>query len=162
MSGQPPSALQRWERICLTVAGVACLLVFLTAGGCSPLPLGPPAAALWLHPLLLGLGLAAGFAAVLRFREVDARRWEIVADPLLTKGEREWAHKEAENQRRFASSAYLSAPLGLSFWLAYQFQGRFKLPDISPADVLMLTPLAGFFVGLLLAQKKLQSCKRSK
>ena len=160
MNHERPTLLQRWERISLSVAGVACLLVFLTAGGCSPLPLGPPSAALWLHPLFLGLGVAAGFAAAFRFHEVDQQRWRTVADPQLTKGEREWAHKEAENQRRFASSAYLSAPLGLSFWLAYQFQGRFKLPDISPADVLMLTPLAGFLLGLFWANKHLKSSKK--
>jgi hypothetical protein len=161
VSGPRATPLERWQRISLTVAGVACLLAFLTAGGCSPLPEGPPAAAAWFHPFFLVLGIAAGVASVLRFREIDHHRWEVVGDPHLTKGEREWAHKEAERQRRFAASAYLAAPLGLSFWLAYQFQGRFQLPDVSPADVLMLTPLLGFFAGLLWAQRRFKADSNS-
>ena len=162
MSGDTLSRLQRWERYSLTTAGLACLLGLCTAGGCSPLPLGPPAVAWWIHPPLLALGLLAGLAATLRFREIDQRRWQIVGESNLTKGEREYAHKEAERQRRFASTAYLAAPLGLSFWLAYQFQGRFRLPDVSPADVLMLTPMLAFFLGLFLAQKKLKLSSNSK
>ena len=153
MSDAAPSRLRRWQRMSLITAGVSCLLGFLTAGGCGPLPLAEPSSAAWIHPLLLLVGALAGWAAELRFDEIDHERWEIVGDAHLTKGEREYAHKEAERQRRAAGTAFVAAPLGLSFWFAYQFQGKFQWPDVTPADFLMLTPLLAFGLSLLITRK---------
>ena len=55
-----------------------------------------------------------------RAREIDRERWEVVDDPLLTSGEREYAHKEAERERRWAGTVFLTAPVALAYWTAYQ------------------------------------------
>jgi hypothetical protein len=142
------TALERLQRLAGAVALAGCALGFLTSVGCRVVSGGDPGWASFLHPLLLVVGALAGAAAVGRGREIDRRRWQTVDDPQLTTGEREWAHKEAERQRRAAGTVFLVGPLALGYWLAYQIQpGERTLV----ASTLSLTPLLGFFAGVLAA-----------
>jgi len=132
-----------------TVTGVAALVLgFLASLGLRLVPV-LSAAAFWPLAFVLGAcGAAGGVATVLRGRTIDRRRWEAVDDPLLTSGEREYAHKEAERQRRWAGTVFFAAPVALSYWTAYQ------LPvEAGPATtpLLALFPLAGYLIGLLAA-----------
>lgn len=141
---------ERWQVGAVAVAVTGGLLGLLTAGGCSPTPPGPPGLAGGIHVLLLLLSVAAGIAAFLRMREVETARWQAAQDPYATKGEREYAHREAESQRRMASTAFLLAPIGIAFWLAYVFesQGRF-----TPSDLFLITPVLGFLLTLMIAPR---------
>ena len=130
-----------------TVLGVVALGAgFLASIGLRLLPVFP-AAAFWPLALVLGLlGAGGGVATVARGDAIDRHRWEVVEDPLLTSGEREYAHKEAERQRRWAGTVFFAVPVALAYWAAFQL----------PADVeagapplLALFPLAGYLVGLL-------------
>jgi hypothetical protein len=140
------SLTERIQKACLPAAGLFLLLWLCTAAGCQPLPEGDPGWAWWLLLPLLVAGVAGGLATARRSLEIDRQRWEIVEDPLLTSGEREWAHKEAERQIRWAGTVFLLAPLTLGVWLADHFSG-----DSTPfsAILLALSPLLGFFLGLL-------------
>lgn len=142
------SPLERLQRVAALVAVVSGLLGLATSVGCLALP---PLASGWvwvLHPALLLLGLGGGWATVLRGREIDRRRWEIVEDPQLTRGEREYAHREAERQRRLAGTAYLAAAVFLGYWLAYHLGGGHGWV---PAILLAVSPLVAYAAGLLLA-----------
>jgi hypothetical protein len=136
----------RLERASLLLAVVAGALGLATSAGCPPVRLGDPAWAWALHPLLLAAGAAAGMATLLRGRDIDRRRWEIVEEPRLTKGEREYAHKEAERQRRHSATIFLLGPVLLGYWLAFQFRGQ---REHFLSDLLILSPLVGYLAGLL-------------
>ena len=136
----------------LAVAGG--VLGFLTAGGCSATPTAPPGWAGPVHLLLLLVSALGGICAAFRIREVETARWQAVNDPLATKGEREYAHREAESQRRWAATAFLLGPIGVAFWLAYAFEtpGRFSL-----SDLFLVTPMAAFLIALLTALRSIAS-----
>jgi hypothetical protein len=143
------SVLERSQKIAFWVAVVCAALGFLSSAGCVRLPRLPSEAAVWLHPVLLVLGLLAGLAAVGRNAEIDRERWRVVEDPLLTSGERDYAHKRAERQRRWAGTAFISAPLMLGYWMAYQIEGEGRG---LAAQVLPATALLGSVLGLLAAR----------
>jgi hypothetical protein len=139
--------LERFQKVALWVAVVCGTLGFLTSTGCQMLP-DAPRQALWiLHPFLFALGAVFGVAAHWRSEEIDRERWKVVEDPLLTSGERDWAHKHAERRRRGAGTAFLAAPLTLGYWLAHQIEGRGVA-----ADLLAATAVLGAVAGLLAAR----------
>ncbi len=148
------SHLERLQQAALTVAGVGAVLGFASSGGCHVFPAAPPSLEIPLHGLLLALGIGAGWLSFLRAQQVERHRWRTVQEPLATQGEKEYAHKEAESQRRFAGTAYLLAPMGLAFWLANHFDlhGEFTL-----SDLFLVTPLLGFLIGLLAANRWMPS-----
>ncbi len=138
--------IERLEKVALWVAGLCGVLGILTSGGCLHLPTVPRAALGLLHPLLLAAGAVCGWAVVVRDRAIDRRRWQVVEDDQLTSGEREWAHKEAERQRRRAGISFVGAPLILGYWLAYQVEGAGRL---LAAQLLPVTALVGAVIGLI-------------
>lgn len=133
--------LARRQSLATGVAVAALVLGFLASIDFRLLPLLPwwllPAA----HPLLAALGVAAGRAAVRRGREVDAERWAVVDEPLATAKEREYAHKEAERERRVSATVFLGAPVFLGYWGLYQF------PPGPGAWALPIAGLAGYLAG---------------
>ena len=145
--------LERLQTV-VTIVGVLCALLGLaTSSGCAVFPKGPPEAAWILHPLLLLLGVAAGVVTHLRTRDIDRKRWRIVQDTTLTKGEVEYAHREAESARRISSTVFLGAPLALGFWMAYQFRSEDRR---TAADLLVMTPLLGYLLGYFIGQLKIR------
>jgi hypothetical protein len=98
---------------------------------------------LLLHPVLLLAGAGCGLLTRWRAREIDANRWRVLSDPLLTRGEKEWAHHDAEAERRRAAVVFLLCPLVLGMWLAYD------LGEEGPLGFLPVTGLVGFGIGLL-------------
>lgn len=134
---------------CQTAAGAAAVtglvLGFLASIGLRLLPpLSPPG--FWaVAVLLLVAGAGGGGATVLRARAIDRRRWEVVEDPLITSGEREYAHKEAERERRWAGTVFLTTPIALAYWAAYQVAAG---PVFGARPLLAFVPLAGYLVGL--------------
>lgn len=152
MLGYLARRLTRLQQAAGAVAVAGLVLGFLASIDVRLLPPGDPRVAAWLHPLLLVLGIAAGAAAAERGRQIDRRRWEIVEDPLITSGEREYAHKEAERERRVASTVFLLAPVLLGYWLGYQFSGSERPEGGSTvAYLLTVTPMVGFVLGLWLS-----------
>lgn len=138
--------VERWQRIAVWVAGVSVLLGLGASTGCVVVPKGPPSFAWLLHPLVMLLGALGGYATMLRKREIDERRWEIVQDDQLTSGERQYAHREAEREIRIAGTVFLLAAVGFGYWMAYQFNVE---EAVTVADFLIVTPLFGFLAGLL-------------
>ncbi len=130
-----------------TVVGVAALAVgFLASIGLRLVPV-LPAGAFWPLSIVLGLlGLAGGVATVARAETIDRRRWEVADDPLLTSGEREYAHKEAERQRRWAGTVFFAAPVALAYWAAFQLPAD---GGLGTSPLLALFPLVGYLAGLL-------------
>lgn len=149
--GGPPfdhgvMSVEQWQRVAVWVAGVSIALGLGASTGCAVVPKGPPSFAWLLHPLVMALGALGGYATVLRKREIDRRRWEVVQDDLLTSGERQWAHREAERDIRMAGTVFLLAAVGFGYWMAYQFNVE---DQVTVADFLIVTPLLGFVIGLL-------------
>lgn len=136
--------LAKIQRAALAVALVAALLGILTATGCRVSEPPDPGWAWLFHALLAALGIGAGIATTLRGIEVDRERWDVLSEELLTKGEREYAHKHAERQHRTASTIFLLAPVALGFFLANYFhqEGTHLL-----TDSLTVTPLFTFCIG---------------
>ena len=139
--------LERFQKVALWVAVGCATIGFLTSTGCQMLPNAPRQALAVLHPVLFALGAVFGVASQRRSEEIDRERWKIVEDPLLTSGERDWAHKNAERKRRAAGTAFLDAPLALGYWLAHQIEGRGLA-----ADLLAATAVLGAVAGLILAR----------
>lgn len=151
--GRPRGTIQleTVQKAAAIVAVAALVLGFLASIGLSPVPpLGSLAEiAFWPVSVLLALaGLAGGILTVARGREIDRVRWELVEDPLMTSGEREYAHKEAERQRRWAGTVFFAAPVALSYWVAYLLQAGTDRPA---SPLLALVPLSGYLAGLLAA-----------
>jgi hypothetical protein len=143
------TVLERRQRVAFWVAVVSAGLGFLTSAGCGPLP-GLPTASLWfLHPVLLALGALAGYESVMRNTEIDRVRWRIAEDSTLTSGEREYAHRNAERQRRGSSTSFIAAPLMLGYWLAYQVEGGGRG---LAAQLLPAVALVGAVAGLVVAR----------
>jgi hypothetical protein len=150
--------LETVQTVAAIAGGVALLLGLLASIDVLLFPRGDPWVARILHPLFFVLGAAGGMAAVVRGRQADRRRWQVLEDPRLTDGERELAHREAERERRWAGTVFFIAPVFLSYWMAYQFGGEEGSPQRGPQDslpiemqMLMLSPMVGFLAGLLLA-----------
>lgn len=142
------SRLRRLQSAATAIAFVCGALGLLAGTGCRVVPAGPTVLAWPVHLVLLAVGAAAGWATLLRSREIDRRRWDILRDPHLTSGEREYAHKEAERQRTWAGTSFLAAPTVLGYWVAHQLRGD----GAAVADLLPLTPMLGFGLGLLAAR----------
>ena len=142
--------LERLQQAAIVVAVAAALLGFLASVGKKLLPPLAGSLAPFLHTLFLVAGASAGWVADRRHREIERRRWQVVEDPQLTSGEREWAHKEAERERRVAHTAFLLAPLFLAYWLAYQFSPGSGLF----AGALPVSALAGYGLGWFVAGRK--------
>jgi hypothetical protein len=139
----------RWRRVqgiafwLLVVGGV---LAVGAATGLAPIPKGPPALAWKLHPVLIVFGFGCGLAAVGRAREIDRERWRVLADDALTKGEREWAHKEAESEIRGSGTVFVLCCVAWGAFGAYQLR---EANTVGAADFLMVSPILGFGLGLL-------------
>ncbi len=146
--------LAPWQSRIGWSAGFLFLLGFLASIDVFLLPRGLPHLAWLLHPLIFAGGVAGGIAAQARGAEIDRKRWEIVEDPLLTRGEREYAHKEAERQRRVAATIFMVTPLVCGYWMAYQFAA----PEGGSlvGTLLGATPLPGFGIGLLVGDRILR------
>ena len=145
------SRLERAQRVSFWVAVVSATLGFSTSAGCRLAPEIPDASLGLLHPLLFLVGGIAGYLSVFRTHEIDRERWRIAEEPSLTSGERDYAHRYAERQRRLASTSFLAAPLMLGYWMAYQVEGEGQL---LAAQLLPVTGLVGSVVGLLVARLK--------
>lgn len=141
--------LERAQKVAFWVAVVCLTLGFLTSAGCRMLPTLPAGSVWVLHPLLLVLGAISGFLASRRNEEIDRQRWQVAEDPSLTSGERDYAHRYAERQRRWASTSFIAAPLMIGYWLAYQTEGAGRLLT---AQLLPATSLLGAVIGFLLAR----------
>jgi len=130
----------------LSAAGA--LLGFLASIGVHWLPPWPTGALWGVLPGLALLGVAGGWVTRWRLVGIDLRRWRIVADDLLTSGEREYAHHEAERQRRVSATALLAGPLAIGYWSAYQFiaADEHLLIQLLPL-VPMVGCVAGWFAG---------------
>lgn len=135
------------------LAVLALVLGFLASIGVTFLPQGGETTAWILHPLLFLTGAAGGLATAVRGRQVDQKRWELLDDPMLTSGEREMAHREAERERRWAGTVFFVAPILLGYWLANQLSGE----DGGSLLTYLLTasPMIGFLAGLFLTQRAL-------
>lgn len=146
--------LERIQHGAIAVAVVTGALGLLAAGGCSIAPEGKPELAGLVHVFLLLISVGAGIVAALRVNEVEQARWQAVQEPMATKGEREYAHREAESQRRGTATAFLLAPLGVAFWLAHLFEteGVFSL-----SDLFLVTPVVGYLIALLIASRRFSS-----
>ena len=136
------------QNVALFTAVVCGAVGVSTATGCPVLPPGGPGAAAWLHPLLIAVAAVSGLCFSLRAREIDGERWRIVEDSTITKGEREYAHREAEREKKVAGVVFLMAPLTLGFWLA----SHLRAERLTAAELLSLTPLLGFVLGMGLAR----------
>jgi len=141
--------LARLQPVAWAVAGLCAVVGFLASLGFFVLSPGTAAGAWAGHALLALLGAACGVATVLRGEEIDRVRWAIVEDPLTTKGEAEYAHKDAESQRRLAGTAFLAAPVFVGYWLLYQL-GAEDLPTF----LLPATALAAYGIGVVAANRR--------
>lgn len=133
------------QRAAFWVAVIAAGLGLMASSGCSPIPDLPVGSVWLLHPLLLLVGVLAGVASVRRADALDRERWRVAEDPTVTSGEREYAHKHAERERRGAGVSFAGCPLMLGYWLAYQSGGNEGRLE---SHLLPVTGLAGFAVGV--------------
>lgn len=141
-----PRRLERLQTAASAAAVTGLVLGFFASIGLRLFPVLSPAGLWVVAVLLLAVGAGGGFATVARAREIDRRRWELVEDPLITSGEREYAHKEAERERRWAGVVFFTAPIALAYWAAYQLSADAAL---GAPPLLALVPLAGYLAGLL-------------
>ena len=145
------SRLFRFQKVSFWVGVVCAGLGLVTSSGCSPFPTFSEQTLWFLHPTLFLLGCICGYLSVLRVKEIDRDRWTIAEDPSLTSGEREYAHKYAERERRWAAAAFGAAPLMVGYWWAYQVSlGNDRLT----AHLLPVTGIVGFAVGLVVGKIK--------
>jgi hypothetical protein len=144
--------MKRAQSLALITAIGCGVIGLMTATGCPVLAPGDPGAAAWLHPLVMVVGAVAGFCFSLRARQIDAERWRVVDDSTITRGEREYAHREAEREKKSAGIVFLMAPLTFGFWLASHLRGE----RVSAADLLSVTPLLGFLLGMGVARLALR------
>lgn len=142
------SPLRKLQRVAFWMAVICAALGFLTSAGCQFAPWLPTDTVALFHVVLLALGGVAGYCACRRGVEIDRERWRIVEEPGMTSGERDYAHKHAERERRSASTAFIAAPLMLGYWLAYQIEGegRALAAQLLPAAALV-GAVIGWFVG---------------
>lgn len=141
-----PWNLQRLQSAAGATAGVALFLGFLASIGLRFFPMLSPAG-LWVVALfLLAAGAVGGAATVGRGEEIDRRRWELVEDPLITSGEREYAHKEAERERRWAGIVFFTAPVALAYCAAGHLPAD---AGAGASPLLALVPIAGYLGGLI-------------
>ncbi|MEM1247195.1 MAG: hypothetical protein AAGA81_12240 [Acidobacteriota bacterium] len=151
MSEEDPSPTRRFQSIAFGVLVASAVLGLGASTGFTPLPQGGSGLAPFLHPLLAGLGAAAGVLAVRRAREIDRIRWRYAEDETLTPGERRLAHREADRETRVAGSTFLLAAIAVGGWLAYQL----KDPErFTAAELLIVTPALGFALALPFAAKR--------
>jgi len=145
--------LERVQTFAAVAAVGGLLFGFLASIGVHVLPLLGRTGLWVIAAFLLAGGLFGGAATVLRAREIDRRRWETVEDPLITSGEREYAHKEAERERRWAGTVFFTSPIAISYWAAYQLA-----PDagLAAPPVLAVVPLGGYLAGLLATYARLR------
>lgn len=143
-----PRFLERLQSFLLAAAIAGLAIGFLASIGLRIFPLLDRAGFWTVVTLLLLAGLGGGVATVVRAREIDRRRWEAVDDPLITKGEREYAHKEAERERRWAGIVYFTSPIALGYCAAYHLGAG--AAENAPA-LLSLLPLASYLVGYVAA-----------
>lgn len=141
-----PVSLQRLQSAAGATAGGALVLGFLASVGLRFFP-ALSTAGLWVVAvLLLAAGVVGGAATVARGEEIDRRRWELVEDPLITSGEREYAHKEAERERRWAGIVFFTAPVALAYCAAGHLHAG---AGIGASPLLALVPIAGYLAGLI-------------
>lgn len=144
--------LGRCQTAAAWIAGAGLLFGFLASIGLRILPaLG--SAGFWIAAVVLtAAGAGGGLATVARGEAIDRHRWRMVEDPLLTSGEREYAHKEAERERRWAGTVFLTAPVALAYWTAYQVAPIADTGSrLGNTPLLALLPLAGYLAGLAFA-----------
>jgi len=146
--------LERVQKVSFWVAVSSATLGFLTSAGCRMVPEIPAEAVKYLHVALILVGAGAGYLAVARGDEVDRERWRIAEDPSLTSGERDYAHRYAERQRRWASTSFIAAPLMLGYWLAYQVEGEGQAlaAQLLPVSALMGS-MSGWFAARFTARR---------
>ena len=141
-----PGRWKRIQRVAFWLMVVGVVLAASAALGVTALPSRPPSLVWSLHGVLIALGAGCGVAAVGRSREIDRERWRLLGDASLTGGEREYAHREAEAELRSAGRAFVLCGVALGAFGAYLL----RTPGtIGAADLLIVTPLLGFAVGLL-------------
>lgn len=140
--------LERLQTAASAAAVTGLVLGFFASIGLRLFPVLSPAGFWSAILLLLGAGAGGGLGTVARAREIDRRRWELVEDPLMTSGEREYAHKDAERERRWAGVVFFTAPVALAYWAAHQLSADVAL---TAPPLLALVPLAGYLGGLLAA-----------
>jgi hypothetical protein len=99
--------------------------------------------------LLFVFGVVAGLLAVRRADEIDQERWRIAEDSSLTSGEREYAHKNAERERRLTAGSFAGGPLMFGYWMAHQVGVE---DERLSADLLPVAGVVGFAVGLLIGK----------
>jgi len=142
----------KWARLqhaCLWIAALAGALGVATAAGFRVGAVPDPRWSWLLHALLLLLGTAGGIAAMMRGIEADRERFQVLQEQLLTPGERDYAHKRAERQRRGAGTIFLLAPVTVGYWLASHLSSG--EPNFL-SDSLVVTPLLGFIVGIFVGR----------
>lgn len=146
-----PVNLQRLQSAAGATAGAALVLGFLASVGLRLFPMLSPGGLWFVAVLLLAAGAVGGAATVGRGEEIDRRRWELVEDPLITSGEREYAHKEAERERRWAGIVFFTAPVALAYCAAGHLSPE-AVPGAPP--LLALVPIAGYLAGLITAHAR--------
>ncbi len=142
-----------WVRLqhgCVGVTAIAVLLAIASAAGYRLGAVPDPRWAWPLQLLLLLLGVGGGLAASMRGIEIERQRWQILQEELLTTGEREYAHKNAERQRRRATTIFMLAPVTLGVWFANHL--RTEEPSLLIGS-LLITPLFGFLIGSFLGRR---------
>jgi hypothetical protein len=148
----PTSSWYRIQRGAFVGILLCAVLGLVAAVGLLPLPRGSAVLVWLLHPVLFAVGAWCGWAVVARSREIDRELWQELGDPSLSKGEREYAHREAEDRRKAAGTVFLLAAMAPGGLAAYQL----RAPDrITAGDLLMVTPILGLLWGLFLANRRL-------